>query len=342
MHMMLAPAGRGALPVRPRPEVLADVVLAGGASSGGTVALLMSAQLSILMTVPPSPDDADNPMRVVFSPVRNQAFCRRFGVDICTTCAMPETSGMGTLQAPGTSRHPPKIIRRPMPESAEIRVVAPDGTPVPLEELGELCFRHPDVMIEYHRDPVNTRATLRDGWVHSGDLGSMDAEGNAYFHGWLKNVVKRGGENVAGEEVEFTIMDHPAVEGCLVTGIEDEFYTEEVCAVVVVREGQRLTTDDVARWCTERLPSWKVPPRHLDLRSDGLPKLANGKTDRASVIGPPQDCGTARSRRELPGLVRRPAGHAHRWAQRRCPESGRATGSWCRRDRAGQNRTGEQ
>jgi acyl-CoA synthetase (AMP-forming)/AMP-acid ligase II len=137
-------------------------------------------------------------------------------------------------------------------------------------------------MIEYHRDPVNTRATLRDGWVHSGDLCSMDAAGNAYFHGRLKNVIKRGGENVAGEEVEFTIMDHPAVEECLVTAVEDEIYTEEVCAVVVVRKGQELSPDDIVEWSAARLSSWKVP-RYLDVRTEPLPKLANGKTDRGSV-----------------------------------------------------------
>jgi crotonobetaine/carnitine-CoA ligase len=282
-HMMLAPAIAARCPFVLVPRFSRTSFWHEVRRSGGTVALLMPTQLSILMTTPPAPDDADNPMRVMFSHVRNEAFCTRFGVDICTTWAMTETSGMGTLQAPGTSRHLPKIIGRPVPDSAEIRIVAPDGTPAEVGELGELCFRHPDVMIEYHRDPENTAATLRDGWVHSGDLCSMDAEGNAYFHGRLKNVIKRGGENVAGEEVEFTIMDHPAVEECLVTGIEDEIYTEEVCAVVVVRQGQRLTADDVVQWCSERLSSWKVP-RYLDLRAEPLPKLANGKTDRGTVI----------------------------------------------------------
>ncbi|MGD9985485.1 class I adenylate-forming enzyme family protein [Pseudonocardia sp.] len=281
-HMMLAPAIAARCPFVLVPRFSRTSFWSDVRSSGATLALLMPTQLSILMTAPPSDDDADNPMRVMFSHVRNEAFCRRFGVDICTTWAMTETSGMGTLQAPGTSEHPPKIIGKPVPDSAEICILAPDGTPVEAGELGELCFRHPDVMIEYHRDPVNTNATLRDGWVHSGDLCSMDTAGNAYFHGRLKNVIKRGGENIAGEEIEFTIMDHPAVEECLVTGVEDEIYTEEVCAVVVGRQGQELTQDDIVGWCSQRLSTWKVP-RYLDVRTEPLPKLANGKTDRSTV-----------------------------------------------------------
>ncbi|NMH96635.1 class I adenylate-forming enzyme family protein [Pseudonocardia acidicola] len=252
--------------------------------TGGTVALLMPTQLSILMTAPPADDDADNPMRIMFSHVRSEDFCRRFGVDVCTTWAMTETSGMGTLQAPESGDHRPKVIGKPMPDDAEIRIVGPDGNPVGVGELGELCFRHPDVMLEYHRDPANTGSTLRDGWVHSGDLCSMDADGNAFFHGRLKNVIKRGGENVAGEEVEFTIMAHPAVEECLVTGVEDEIYTEEVCAVVVTRDAQRLTEAEIVDWCAQRLSSWKVP-RYVHLRGEALPKLANGKTNRGAVTG---------------------------------------------------------
>jgi crotonobetaine/carnitine-CoA ligase len=283
-HMMLAPAIAAGcafvlVPRFSRVSFWDDV-----RRTGGSVALLMPTQMSILMTTAPEPDDAENPMRVMFSHVRSEDFCRRFGVDVCTTWAMTEISGMGTLTAPGGADHPPKIIGRPMPDEAEIRIVGPDGEPVLVGELGELCFRHPDVMIEYHRDARNTAETMRDGWVHSGDLCAMDDAGNAYFHGRLKNLIKRGGENVAGEEVEFTIMEHPAVEECLVTGVEDPIYTEEVCAVVVAREGQTLNEADVVEWCADRLSSWKVP-RYVHVHREALPKLANGKTNRGAVTG---------------------------------------------------------
>jgi carnitine-CoA ligase len=281
-HMLLAPAIAAGCPFVLVPRFSRSTFWAEVRRTGATVSLLMPTQLSILMTAPPDDGDATNPMRVMFSHVRPAEFCRRFDVDVCTTWAMTETSGMGTLTAPGSDDHRPKLIGRPMPADAEIRIVDPEGDPVAVGELGELCFRHPDAMLAYHRDATNTAATLRDGWVHSGDLCAMDAEGNAYFHGRLKNVIKRGGENVAGEEVEFTIMDHPGVEECLVCGVEDAIYTEEVCAVVVAREGQVLTEQDVVRWCAERLSAWKVP-RYVHVRDTPLPKLANGKTDRGAV-----------------------------------------------------------
>lgn len=281
-HMLLAPAVAARCRFVLVPRFSRTTFWDEVRRTGSTVTLLMPTQMSILMTAPPADDDADNPMRIMFSHVRPEAFCRRFDVEVCTTWAMTETSGMGTLQAPGSGDHRPKGIGRPMPDDAEIRIVGPDGNPVGVGEPGELCFRHRDVMLEYHRDPANTASTLRDGWVHSGDLCSMDADGNAFFHGRLKNVIKRGGENVAGEEVEFTIMAHPAVEECLVTAVEDEIYTEEVCAVVVPRDGRAVTEAEIVEWCAQRLSPWKVP-RYVHLHGAALPKLANGKTDRGTV-----------------------------------------------------------
>jgi acyl-CoA synthetase (AMP-forming)/AMP-acid ligase II len=135
--------------------------------------------------------------------------------------------------------------------------------------------------------------TLRDGWVHSGDLCTIDESGRAYFHGRLKNVIKRGGENIAGEEVEFTIMEHPAVEECVVCGVEDPIYTEEVCATVVLREDRNLDENGVVQWCAQRLSGWKVP-RYVRLLRTPLPKLANGKTNRRAV--------TADAAAGLPGM----------------------------------------
>jgi len=281
-HMILAPAIASAARFTLIPRFSRDRFWKEVRASGGTHSLLMPAQLSILMTAPPRDDDRDHTMRVIFSHIRPEAFVDRFGVDVCTTWAMTETSGMGTMMSPGATDYAPKLIGKPMPPAAEIKVVDGSGTEVARGELGELCFRHPDVMLAYYEDAENTAASLRDGWVHSGDLCSMDEEGNAYFHGRLKHMIKRGGENIAGEEVEFTIMAHPAVEECIVVGVEDPIYTEEVHASVQVRTGQDLTEADVVEWCSERLSSWKVP-RYVELRREEFPKLANGKTNRRAI-----------------------------------------------------------
>jgi acyl-CoA synthetase (AMP-forming)/AMP-acid ligase II len=282
-HMMLAPAiaagARFTLISRFSRDRFWDQVR----GSGGTISLLMPAQLSILMTAPPRPTDRDHTMRTIFTHIRPDAFVKRFGVDVCTTWAMTETSGMGMLTAPGRSAYPAKLIGRPMPDDAEVKVIGTDGQPVASGGLGELCFRHPHVMTGYLNDHENTRRTLVDGWVHSGDLCAMDERGDVYFHGRLKHVIKRAGENIAGEEVEFTIMGHPGVEECVVCGVEDPIYTEEVHATVVVREGHEVSEDEVAQWCAERLSSWKIP-RYIRLQSESFPKLANGKTNRRAIV----------------------------------------------------------
>jgi acyl-CoA synthetase (AMP-forming)/AMP-acid ligase II len=195
---------------------------------------------------------------------------------------MTETLGVGALTPAGFTRHRPQLIGRPVPEDAEFRITSADGHPLPPGERGELCLRHPHVMQGYYRDPENTRETLRNGWLHSGDLASMDGEGYVYFHGRLKNVIKRGGENISGEEVEFTLMEHPDVEECVVRSVEDPIRTEEVYAIVVIRGATDLTESQLVEWCRERLSNWKIP-RYIRFVREPLPKLASGKIDRLAV-----------------------------------------------------------
>lgn len=282
MHMLLAPAIAAGARFTLVPKFSSSRFWDQVRSSGGTIAQLMPTQLSILMTVPPLPEDRDHTLRLVFSHVHPAAFVERFGVDVCTTWAMTETSGMGMLTRPGHTDYAPQLIGRPMPDDAEVKVVRGNGQLAASGEVGELCFRHPHVMTEYLSDPTNTALAVEDGWVRSGDLCALDEQGQVYFHGRIKHVIKRAGENIAGEEVEFTIMAHPAVEECIVRGVEDPIYTEEVYATVVVRDGVEASEEEIARWCGERLAAWKVP-RYISLQHEELPRLANGKTNRRAV-----------------------------------------------------------
>jgi crotonobetaine/carnitine-CoA ligase len=249
---------------------------------GATAALLMPAMLSMLLTEPPRDDDHDNPLRVVYSHLRDQAFVDRFGVDVCPGWGMTETMGVGALTPVSFTHYRPQLIGRALPEDAEIKIADADGHPLRAGERGELCVRHPDVMLGYYRDPENTRRTIRDGWIHSGDIASMDEKGFVYFHGRIKNVIKRAGENVAGEEVESALMEHPAIEECVVIGIDDPIRTEEVYAAVRVREGSTLTESELVAWCRERLSDWKVP-RYIRLEREHLPTLPSGKFDRLAI-----------------------------------------------------------
>jgi crotonobetaine/carnitine-CoA ligase len=280
-HMLLAPAIAVGARFTLEPTFSRSAFWGSVNRSGGTITLMMPAQLSILMTAPARAEDRAHCLRIVFSHIRPEDFCERFGVEVCTTWAMTETCGLGTLTAPHEGDLAPKLIGGPM-GAAEIKIVDGEGQPVAVGELGELCFRHPDVMREYYNDPENTARTLRDGWVHSGDLCAMDERGRAYFHGRIKHIIKRAGENIAGEEVEFAIAAHPAVEECITSGVEDPVYTEEVHATVRVGEGHDLSEQGIVEWCSGRLADWKIP-RYITLADAELPKLANGKTDRQTI-----------------------------------------------------------
>lgn len=251
--------------------------------TGATISYLFPAQMSILLTAAPSPDDRDNKIRLCFSHVRNEVFCDRFGIDVCPGWAMTETCGMGTVTRPSNGIPSIGGIGVPYPASARVRILDPDGREVDVGERGEIWFAHPHVMSGYYRDPVNTGRSLRDGWVGSGDIGWLDARGVLHFAGRVKNLIKRSGENISGEEVEFTLMGHPAVEEAVVFAVPDEIRTEEVFAVVLVRDGHGTAAEELAAWCRERLSAWKTP-RYVELRRGELPRLANGKVNRSQVI----------------------------------------------------------
>jgi crotonobetaine/carnitine-CoA ligase len=240
--------------------------------SRARVTYMFPAQMAILMTAEPSSLDRAHRLRVCFSHVRNQPFCDRFGIDVCPGWAMTETCGMGTVTRPGAGD----------PGPGRIGVVYPEDAAVEVRD-GQIWFRHPHAMTAYYRDPEATAAACRAGWVASGDRGAIDPDGVLRFEGRLKNMIKRSGENIAGEEVEFAIMEHPAVEECVVFAVPDEIRTEEVYAIVCVRAGQRVGPDELWNWCRTRLAAFKVP-RFLELRETSFPRLANGKTDRSSVI----------------------------------------------------------
>ena len=251
-------------------------------ASGATVGIVMPAQLSILMTAPPRPDDREHTLQRLATHVRPEAFCERFGVDVVTVWAMTEVSGMGTMSEPGAGPVPEKCIGTAMPAEAEAKVVTAEGREAAPGERGELWYRHPHVMSEYFRNPEATAANLVDGWVRTGDLCAADERGAIYFHGRIKNVIKRAGENVSGEEVEATLVAHPEVAECVVLGVSDPIYTEEVYAAVSLRPGSAVTAPELDAHCRERLAAWKAP-RYIALAEGELPKLANGKPDRLTI-----------------------------------------------------------
>lgn len=138
----------------------------------------------------------------------------------------------------------------------EVRVVDADGNDA---EVGELLCRTPSAMLGYLNDPDRTAETFRDGWVHTGDMVRIDADGNLFFHDRIKDVIKSGGMNVSSQEVERVLHEHPDVLTAAVVGVSDPYWSEAVTAFIVATGDAETTSEEIITHCAEYLASYKVP-----------------------------------------------------------------------------------
>ena len=157
----------------------------------------------------------------------------------------------------------------------EVRVVNEDGHPVNPGEIGEIISRGPANMREYWGKPEATAETLRDGWLHAGDMATVDEDGYLYLVDRKKDMIIRGGENIYPTEIELALCEHPSVLEAAVIGVPDDHWGENVHAIVVTRPGETLTGDDVIEFCRQRLASYKKPATVEFV--DALPRNASGK-----------------------------------------------------------------
>ena len=174
----------------------------------------------------------------------------------------------------------PNSVGRPN-LTADARVARADGEWLGTGEVGELCFRSPQVVKGYWNDEASTAESFRDGWFHTGDIGYIDEDGFVYVVDRLKDVVIRGGENVYCVEVEAVLHDHPDVTEVAVVGISEPVMGERVCAVVVPRDGSPPTLAELRAFAAGRLATFKCPEA-LSV-TDELPKTATGKVDKKAV-----------------------------------------------------------
>ncbi|MFP3551126.1 AMP-binding protein [Paraburkholderia sp. SIMBA_049] len=160
----------------------------------------------------------------------------------------------------------------------EVKVVDPLGNIVPVGETGELCTRGYSVMNGYWGDEAKTRESVVDGWMHTGDLATIDAEGYCNIVGRLKDMLIRGGENIYPREIEEFLFRHPKIQSAQVFGVPDSKYGEEVCAWIVVRAGEHLTAEDVQEFCRGQIAHYKIP-KYIRF-VDELPMTVTGKVQK--------------------------------------------------------------
>jgi acyl-CoA synthetase (AMP-forming)/AMP-acid ligase II len=169
---------------------------------------------------------------------------------------------------------------RPSPLAC-VRVV--DGTmrDVPVGEVGEIVVRGDQLLDGYWDDPTATEEAFAGGWFHTGDLGRFDARGYLSIVDRTKDVIVSGGENIASREVEEVLARHPAVKDVAVIGVPDPTWGENVCAVVVVRDGERVTAGELVEHCRGHLAGYKKPK--LVVFVDALPVNHAGKVLKAEL-----------------------------------------------------------
>jgi len=200
--------------------------------------------------------------------------------EVTIVCGMTETSPISTQ----TSRDDPldkrvSTVGRVHPH-VEVKLVDPaTGATVPRGMPGEQCTRGYGVMLGYWEDPGATRAAIdADGWMHTGDLAVMDADGYVSIVGRIKDMIIRGGENIYPREIEEFLYSHPKVSDVQVIGVPDVKYGEEVCAWVRLRHGDETTEDELRAYCRGQIANYKIP-RYIRFTTD-FPTTVTGKIQK--------------------------------------------------------------
>ena len=162
----------------------------------------------------------------------------------------------------------------------EVKIVDPEsGKTVPVGTSGELCTRGYSVMHGYWEDPQKTAEAIdAEGWMHTGDLAVMDADGYVNISGRIKDMVIRGGENIYPREIEEFLYRHPAVQDVQVVGVPDKKYGEELCAWIILRPGAALDEEGVREFCKGQIAHYKVP-RYIRF-VDAFPMTVTGKVQK--------------------------------------------------------------
>lgn len=197
-----------------------------------------------------------------------------------------ETASTITMLSPedhvieGTEEEKEKKLKRlssigkPMSD-VEMKVVGEDGQELPPGEIGEIIARGPRVMSGYWKDPEKTAQTIKDGWIYTGDMGYKDEDGYFYLAGRATDMIIRGGENIAPEEVEAVLQSNPKIDEAAVIGVPDPEWGEKIMAVVVLKKGEKATAEEITEFARARLASYKKP--EVVEFVDELPRNPMGK-----------------------------------------------------------------
>ena len=246
--------------------------------SRATVVNFIGMMMPVLSKQPSSHDDRENEVRLFYgSPAFSKEFLEefqeRFGTQIIVGFGMTETC-YGTIEELGDSRRSNSSgLPRKHPDEGfvnQLKIADELGNALPTGQVGEISIKNPAITPGYWRNEEQSRLSLRDGWLYTGDLGWLDEDGYLYFVDRKKDVIRRRGENISSQEVEDVIKRHASVLDCAVIAVPSDLGEDEVKAYVLPRDGIKLQPEDIIYWCADNLAYFKCP-RYIELRED-LPR----------------------------------------------------------------------
>ena len=254
---------------------------------GVTVSSIMRTIPNILMNLPEKPDDAQNPLRQVTAllpPEQHVRLEERFGLTSVPTYSLTEDilSVVGPLD-----KKKRKLGSCGLPNAPavhKLRIVKEDGKECRPGQLGEITKQSPTVMKGYFKNPQATSDALRDGWLHTGDIGYVDADGFLYFVDRKKDMIKRADENISAEEVERVLNSHPFIAEAAVIGVPDPIRQEEVKACIVLKppaSPETVSPEEIWEFCKKHLAPFKIP-RYIEYRAE-LPKTPTEKIQKGQL-----------------------------------------------------------
>jgi acyl-CoA synthetase (AMP-forming)/AMP-acid ligase II len=196
-----------------------------------------------------------------------------------TTYGLTEGSGPGVVDLGIGNERKIGAIGKPS-LMWDIRIVDDHDKDVAQGQVGEIVVKGNSMMKEYYKNPELTAQTIRNGWLHTGDLGRMDEEGFIYIVDRKKDLVISGGENIYPVEIEAALLKHTKVRDAAVIGTPDERLGEVVTAIVEPKEGEILTEEDVRSFCEKNLPRYKRP---RSIFFDQIPRSPSGKIEKPKL-----------------------------------------------------------
>jgi long-chain acyl-CoA synthetase len=213
-------------------------------------------------------------------PDQHRAFESRFGISVMEAMGLTECASVAFCNPLDPAKR--RYGSPGLPLAMEARIVAPDGRVLGNGERGEIELRGANVMVGYYKSPEATASTIRPGgWLATGDLGYRDDDGFYYVTGRLKELIIKGGENIAPREIDEALLRHPAILEAAAVGVPDDDYGQEILGCVVLKPGAQCSEDALRAHCVAELGRYKTP-RYFRF-VDTLPKGPSGKVQRLKL-----------------------------------------------------------